>query len=70
MRKKLKVFPFDTPWTALRSELTGDEITDRKLIRDFCSRHGVSAQTATARMNLFTQTAPIEQSRNIRSGRA
>ena len=70
-KKNFRVVEVDRPWAALRNQLTGDVVTDRKLVMDFCSRRGVSVQTATAKMKLFDrQTTPITQPRGIRSGRA
>jgi hypothetical protein len=69
--KKLKVILMETPWTELRSALTGDAVHDREVLMNFCSRVGKSEQTALAKVRLFDrQTARTEQPRSIRSGRA
>ena len=69
--KKLRVVEMDTPWTDLRSALTGDAVHDREVLMNFCSRFGKSEQTALAKVRLFDrQTARIKQPRCIRSGRA
>jgi hypothetical protein len=52
-KQKLRVVEFERPWTALQDRLTGDAVTDRKAILQFCSQYGVSVQTVIAKIKLM-----------------
>jgi hypothetical protein len=54
-KKRLRVVEINRPWAALGDQLTGDAVTDRKAILNFCSRFGLSERTVLARMKLYGQ---------------